>query len=130
MSDQRVVVHGADELNRAMAKLDDAAQRAADDAATKAAEKLAASARATTPRLTGRLASAVVVQHPSDGGAEVAYGLGVPYAGWIEYGGTRGRPYVAQGRYLGAGVDAAAREYVDTTDRNMDTELRKLPWPK
>ncbi len=27
-------------------------------------------------------------------------GAGVPYAGWIEYGGSRGRAYAAQGRYV------------------------------
>jgi hypothetical protein len=50
------------------------------------------------PVLTGTLSSSVEVVDIS--GEEVAIGDGVEYAGWIEFGGSRGRALVPEGRYL------------------------------
>jgi hypothetical protein len=123
-----VRLDGWDRLARATGRVDDACSKAAAGAARDVAAALASSTRARVPKQSGRLAAAVSVVALPDG-AGVAFGQGVPYAGWIEYGGTRGRPYVAQGRYLGAGVDQAAADYTRRTATNTDTEIGRLPWP-
>lgn len=128
MPDSRVDVDGAAELAAAAARVPDACERAASDAGEKVADDLVTSTRGRTPKRSGRLASSVVREKVSDGWM-VAFGAGVPYAGWIEYGGSRGRPYVADGRYLGAGDDDAARDYAKRTQQNTDDYLRKLRWP-
>lgn len=53
------------------------------------------------PVLTGTLAASVKPVE-ADYGMDVGVGLGegVPYAAWIEFGGSRGRDAVPQGRYL------------------------------
>jgi phage gpG-like protein len=128
MSDSRVEVDGAAELAAAAARVPDACERAAADAGEKVAAALVTSTRGITPKRSGRLASSITREKVPDGWV-VSFGAGVPYAGWIEYGGTHGRPYVPDGRYLGAGAEDAATRYQKNTQANLDDELRRLDWP-
>jgi len=123
-----VEVVGWEQLAHAMGDVPKACEDAAADAARDAAASLAATTRASVPKRSGRLASSILPSPVPDGVA-VMFGAGVPYAGWIEYGGTHGRPYVAQGRYLGAGTDAATGVYVKRAQTNTDANLRRLAWP-
>lgn len=123
-----VEVVGWDQVARAIGKVPDACERAAQAAAEDAAATLAATTRARVPKRSGRLASSVAAT-PAPTGAQVLFGAGVPYAGWIEYGGTRGRPYVPQGRYFGAGREDAATVYMERAQDNTDREISRLPWP-
>lgn len=100
-----------------------AAERSVAVSAPGAAGGLALHTRAVVPRRTGRLASSITVR-PVPDGAEVRMGDGIPYAGWIEYGGTRGRPYVAKGRYLGSGMTAADALFGRLTDAAMTAFAR------
>jgi phage gpG-like protein len=59
------------------------------------------------PKLTGALAGSVA---SSVDGDTVNVTADVVYAGWIEFGGTRGRPYLPAGRYLTPTVAAAANQ--------------------
>jgi phage gpG-like protein len=92
-------VYGFDELADGGRKLAGLIEDAATSAFKGTAEKVAASTRARVPRRSGTLAASVAVAADS-GTVQVGIGEGVPYAGWVEFGGTRGRPYFDQGRYL------------------------------
>lgn len=123
-----VEVVGWEQLGAAMAHVPDACEDAALDAGADSAAMLAATTRASVPKRSGRLASSVMATKLPDGAA-VMFGAGVPYAGWIEYGGSRGRPYVAAGRYLGAGTADAQAQYAKRTQNQTDANLKRLAWP-
>ena len=55
-------------------------------------------------------------------------GEGVPYAGWIEFGGSRGRPFVAQGRYLYPLGMEAERQFAEVGDEAASTLVSRFPW--
>lgn len=46
--------------------------------------------------------------------------MSAPYAGWIEYGGTRGRPYDSAGRYMGAATEDSDRELAQICERGIE----------
>jgi hypothetical protein len=79
-----------------------------------AAEPIAARARSTVPSGTGRLAGNVRSTGTRTGAAVRMGSAKVPYAPWIDFGGSRPdgstREYVAAGRYLfPAAADLAGR---------------------
>jgi hypothetical protein len=73
--------------------------RASSDAAVKLLTPAAATTTAAIPVDTGAMAASVVVK-PETLGAALSEGTGVVYAGWVDFGGGHGRPYLPQGRYL------------------------------
>jgi hypothetical protein len=74
------------------------------------------------PKVTGRLAASVAV-NPQTQFEAADVTASTVYAGWIEFGGTRGRPYVAQGRFLMPVVRASGStvgiELQNTTNRTI-----------
>jgi hypothetical protein len=60
----------------------------------------------------------------------MARGEGLVYAGWIEFGGSRGRPLVPEGRYLVGPGEAAFDGYVRRLDQMLDDEVKGFPWPR
>jgi len=103
-------------LRRLAARAPDVGRDAARDTAT----AVAARARAAVPHRSGRLAGSVGVDTDGDGAAVVAT---APYAGWIEYGGSRGRPYVSGGRYFGPAADGAERDMADRAAHDLEKAL-------
>lgn len=95
----------------AMAVLRRGIEQVSDSSTRSTATDVASRTRASVPRRSGNLAASTQVESDRDGARVV---MGAPYAGWIEHGGTRGRPYSAEGRYLGA----ASRD----ADRRMATD--------
>jgi len=93
-----------------------------------AAEHTAGSVRGRVPRVSGRLASSVVSELAGDH-AVLTMGAGVPYAGWIEYGGARGRPYVAQGRYVYPTALADEHLVVLAGEQAADDAIGGFSWP-
>lgn len=91
------------------------------------AEKVADQVRGRVPVLSGQLAGSVDVV-TDDEGVGVSLGDGVPYAGWIEFGGTRGRPYVPDGRYLYPTALAAQDEYADAAARAASDNAARFTW--
>jgi hypothetical protein len=90
-----VKLKGVDDLIRGARRLTDNVEDGARDVGRIVADQLAASARSSVPRLTGRLAGSVTSRvSPGAGTAMAGMGEGLIYAGWIEYGGSRGRPHV------------------------------------
>lgn len=92
------------------------------DAARDAAEAVAGRARSRLPRRSGRLVSSVRVEADPENEARLL--VGAPYAGWIEYGGTRGRPYVPGGRYVGPSTEGAERIMAESGERGIEKVLR------
>jgi hypothetical protein len=120
-----VTLHGIPELFRGSRDLFDKIEAAAPKSFGDVAERRARLARAAVPRASGALAGSVGTEGP-----EVLYGDGLPYAGWVEFGGTRGRPYMPEGRYFypvtAIGIDAELEsEATKTTVR----EVSKFAWP-
>lgn len=120
-----VEVLGLDELVSGSRKLFRQIGKSADRRFGDVAERRARIARGIVPRLSGTLAASVAHE-----GAEVQMGEGVPYAGWVEWGGTRGRPYFPEGRYFWP----VAYEQVESELQREGTavaqhETRGFQWP-
>lgn len=106
----------ADELVEVVAK-------AADPFAGHVADLVAG----RVPHLTGQLAASVDTAG-DDIGVEVSMGAGVAYAGWIEFGGSRGRPYVPEGRYLYPTALAAQDEFARVAGDAATDSAERFPW--
>lgn len=126
MNGENVVVDDSDfvlAMARFVPSLDRATARAALDSASSVADR----ARSSVPRRSGRLAASIRAEvGVGEVDALAAMGEGVPYAGWIEFGGSRGRPYVADGRYMGAATRTAELEFARSCERAADTEARRV----
>ena len=124
-----VKVKGGTELitgsKRLVRQIDDAARyrflSVADDAA--------ASVRTRVPRRSGRLASSISIQ-PTDRSALLRMGQGVPYAGWIEFGGSRGRPFVKRGRYVYPTAVDTQPQAVQAATYAAEQSIAGFPWPR
>ena len=81
------------------------------------------------PHLTGQLAGSLT-SSTDDDDASVGYDGSVPYAGWIEFGGSRGRTHVPEGRYLyPSALDAQDEFATIAADAASDT-IGRFPWSK
>jgi hypothetical protein len=100
---------------------------AVETATEQLARAIASQVAGKVPVLTGTLAASVsVIEEPA--GAGVSIGDGVPYAGWIEFGGSRGRPLVPEGRYLYPTALAAEPEFTELADEVASQTARSFPW--
>jgi hypothetical protein len=128
----RVDLVGLDAANRALRDWSRDLGPAVEQELAGFASTLARTVASTVPVLTGTLKGSVEVAElgPSEDGVGVAMGAGIPYAGWIEYGGTRGRPATPQGRYLGTTAVAAETRFLDAVATAADKTVRGYPWPK
>lgn len=104
-------------------RLRDAIPAIAGDAGRDTAADVAQRTRAAMPVRTGVLAASVRAERVGDEGRLT---IGAPYAGWVIYGGTRGRPYVADGRYLGPALVGADRAMAERCERETEQKARRL----
>jgi phage gpG-like protein len=81
------------------------------------------------PHKTGRLASSITIE-PTNRSALLRMGQGVPYAGWIEFGGTRGRPMVKQGRYVYPTALSTQDTAVAAARYAADESIEGFAWPR
>jgi len=88
---------------------------------------VADSVRGAVPYLTGQL-SGSVESGEGDPGVEVSLGGGVEYAAWIEFGGSRGRPFIPEGRYLYPTLLAAEDSYVRAAEQASEESVRRFHW--
>lgn len=124
-----VNVHGVTELisgsRRLVKQIDDAARHrflgVADHAAGIVSTKV--------PHRTGRLAASISIE-PTNRSALLRMGQGVPYAGWIEFGGSRGRPFVKRGRYVYPTALDTQDMAVAAALYAADQEIGGFPWPR
>ena len=121
-----IKIEGLRELRAAMRQADTKAGSALRIGLNTVADVVAAEARQQVPRRSGRLADSIRARS-TQLVAQVVMGTArVPYAGFIEFGGTAGRhhsvhrPFLPGGRYLWpavtaqrAGITAAMTEVLD-----------------
>jgi len=105
------------------------AQATSEQAVKATAEQTAATVRARVPRRSGRLAASVRSQRGEPGRGSVTMGAGLPYARWIEYGGGRGRPYRARGRYVYPTAKRTERAFRKHCEIVTQNEIRGMRWP-
>lgn len=91
------------------------------------AESVRSQVQGEVPVLTGTLAASVQLGEDPEG-ILVSIGDGVPYAGWIEFGGSRGRDAVPEGRYLYPTALAAEADYQSLAADVADDTARRFPW--
>lgn len=84
--------------------------------------------RSPMPRRSGYAASSVTVRRGRAGGAiaDASVTAGAPYFGWLNWGGTRGRPYVSAGRYTGPALAGAGATFHAACSAAAAQEIRHL----
>ena len=127
MNDSHIELSGLDKAGADMNRWAEQLAPAVDKAAAEVTARAAAAVRGELPKRSGRLAGSVDVGVDNDG-AYVGLGVGIDYAGWIEYGGTRGRPYVADGRYLWPTAQTFTDEYVAAAEGAAADSVDRFPW--
>jgi phage gpG-like protein len=126
----RVELHGYRELERGSEQI---FERIADDAPERfegVADKAASVTRGRVPRRSGALAASVTSGRDDEKALVGMGGTGVPYAGWIEFGGTHGRPYIGRGRYLYPVAFSAEPVLVAAADKTAKDAIRRQRWPR
>ena len=92
-----------------------------------AADRAAERVRGSVPVDSGALMGSVTTGTDGDT-SYLGMGEGLEYAGWIEFGGTRGRPYVDQGRYVYPAAQAVTPQAVDAASKTASKEIGGYPW--
>jgi hypothetical protein len=126
-----VDVKGLPQLKRGTAELTEKIGETAGERLFRVAEHAGQDVSAKVPRKTGRFAGSVrSTLAKSERKSSVRIGGRVPYAGWLEFGGTRGRPYIKQGRWLYPTALAAEPQAVRAADDAAKDEIGRMRWPK
>lgn len=95
------------------------------------ADTVTGKTRDRVPVLTGTLAASIeTTDEQGDGGfgAGVRYDGTAPYAGWIEFGGSRGRAAVPEGRYLYPTALESADDFARLAEDTAKDTARRFPW--
>jgi len=122
MSETFSATYDTTDVDRLTSNLVRRAPAVGADAARDAAESVANRARGRLPRRSGRLIGSMRVEADPENEARLV--VGAPYAGWIEYGGNRGRPYVPDGRYVGPSVEGSEQTMADSAERGLERAMR------
>ena len=125
----RVEVVGIDDLARGNTELAANIAKRAETEMEKVAEGVASKVAGMVPRVSGALAGSIT-SGTEDGAAVVGIGAGIAYAGWIEFGGTRGRPYISEGRYLYPTALGAEDLVVAAALEAAKEEIEEMVWPR
>ena len=126
-----VKVRGVDELEAALPRFGDEVMTGAAAAGRMAAEHTADLTRSRVPRRTGRLAGSVAVAARKGKRQRALIGRRIPpYAGWLEFGGTRGRPYMPGGRWLWPSAQSEEGLYVREATHETTKTIRGFRWPR
>jgi hypothetical protein len=81
------------------------------------------------PHISGTLAgSAELVPSEVDTFFGLALGREVVYAGWVEFGGARGRDYVPQGRTVYPTAIVAEGQYDRLVEKATQDSINRFPW--
>ena len=90
-------------------------------------DRIAGLVAGRVPVLTGALADSVTSSSSEDG-LELELGAGLDYAGWIEFGGSHGRPHIAEGRYLYPTALEAQDEWADAAGEAAEDSVGRFSW--
>lgn len=129
MAKRPVAIHGQRELVSGSLRLGRKIGDRAAEGFLDVAHSASNTAAAKMPHRSGRMASAVWARKTKRGAKVGISKRQVPYAGWIEFGGSRGRPYVAQGRYLYPTAKAAAGLLERAGAKAARIEIGRFHWP-
>jgi phage gpG-like protein len=131
-ADARAEVRGYRELQAGSVALFRRIGPAAEARFRDVGDQVATTARGRVPHRSGQLAGSVSVDTGEDGAVVVGIGSGRAgaYAGWVEFGGTRGRPYVAPGRYFYPVARHAEPQLVLAARIAAEAEIRETLWPR
>ena len=125
-----VDVRGLPQLLAGSEELFDRIGETAGQRLGRVADQAAGDTRMNVPHRSGRLAASVSSRlAKSERKSSVRIGGRVPYAGWIEFGGTRGRPYIPGGRYLYPTALGAEPRAVVACNQAATDEIRSMRWP-
>jgi len=122
-------LQGLDELASGVDALIETMHGEAEREFKATADNLAGIVAGRVPIVSGALAGSVRSEERAAGAAVTMGGMGVPYAGWIEFGGSRGRPYYPEGRYLMPTIDEAHPDIVEAGTRAAETAIERTTWP-
>lgn len=129
MADVKVQTQGLSELRRDLKRLDPLIDNELRDAIKEGAGKVAVTAGALAPRESGELAHSI---RPTVSGARASVGSTLPYAGWIEHGGTirpRGVPITIRGAgMVGRAVEDHADQIVEDIADGIERAARRAGW--
>jgi phage gpG-like protein len=137
MADEaRVEVHGYRELEHGSGQLFKRIGEQAPERFEEVADKAASAARARMPHRSGALAASVTSGREDEKAIVGMGGSNVPYAGWIEFGGSRRgrggglaeRAYIGRGRYLYPAAFSAEPMLVAAGTDAADDEIRRFRW--
>lgn len=114
------------DLNRMSTEISGPVYAALKQAGKQTAEPVAARARGAIVSDTGSLEGSIRTSGTKTGGAVRMGSRSVPYAGWVEFGGSRpdgsSRQYMKDGRYL----FPAGRSLADESARNYSAALERI----
>lgn len=125
----RAKVVGGDEATRDLRRVTDRIAEAADLEAKRAGERLVSLVVPKVPRVTGALAGSLGVSTGA-GVVEAGYDGSLPYTGYIEFGGSHGRPYVAAGRYLYPTAAAEPGRFRADAEQSATRTIRGYAWSR
>lgn len=136
MPDAAIQVEGLRELNAALRKLGEKElPKEFKRASKRAAQVVAVEAAARVPKRTGKLAASIRGAAQARGAVVRAGRESVPYAGWIEFGGTiqhktdnwsSTRPFIKQGRYIFPAAKAKEPQVVELFEAGVSHALRSF----
>lgn len=126
----QVDLKGLPQLKRGSVELTEKIGETAGERLFRVADHAGRDVQNQVPRKTGRFAASMkVTLAKSERRSSVRIGGRVPYAGWLEFGGTRGREYMPQGRWLYPIALSAEPEAVRAADRAARDEIGRMRWP-
>jgi phage gpG-like protein len=126
MAEDPVQVKGWPQLAEGTARLAAEIEHTATENLAGVAAAVAGQVSGSVPVVSGALAGSVAASPGPP--VSVSIGAGLPYAGWVEFGGTRGRPYVGQGRYLFPHVEAAEPLVTEAAQAAAESEIKGMTW--
>lgn len=125
--DNRIELIGADAAMADIRRWADQLAPEVTKATVPFGERVAGIVRGRVPVLTGTLASTVESQEADDG-VELSMGDDVDYASWIEFGGSRGRAYIPEGRYLFPTMQDNEDEFERLADDTATKSVGSFAW--
>jgi hypothetical protein len=127
MADDAIKVRGWDELADGTKQLASNIDAETQTQFRAAADVTASRVRGGVPVVSGAMAASVGVEPGPPVG--VGYTGGVAYAGWVDFGGGHGRPYLAGGRYLFPAIQDAEPLVVAAAELATKNEVQEMRWP-